>query len=187
VVEGDSGVAELVLQLRPLVAPIPVINRGVGGTTIAQIADRYETDNLYQRHILVVFDLSGGASIAQNLEAYPRIAAAKEGVQRTVFLQPGALGDAGTGVTEYYLGTPERIERDSRWEWVQDTYPDLFLEIMPALWDANDGSANDLTDVANGITPRSLRLPGDGLHLNEEGSAVVAAELVAFLQSKGWI
>lgn len=166
--------------------PDQVAGRGVGGATPEQIADKYDADVIYHRSILVVFDLSGGANLAQNQAAYPRFVSTIEG-DRYLFLQPGALGDAGTGVTEYYLGTEARTERDSFWQWVQDTYPDNFLEIMPALWAANDESPEDLADVSNGITPRSLREAGDGLHLNSAGSAVVAGLVDAFLQSKGWI
>jgi hypothetical protein len=52
-------------------------------------------------------------------------------------------------------------------------YGARYVDILGAMQAANDGSANDLADVAAGLTPRSLRQ--DTLHPNAAGSAVIQA------------
>lgn len=64
-------------------------------------------------------------------------------------------------------------------------YPDNTLDLHQILLDANDGSANDLTDVANGIVPRSLRT--DNIHWNDTCQAVVAQAVADFLFTKEWL
>jgi lysophospholipase L1-like esterase len=46
------------------------------------------------------------------------------------------------------------------------------------------GSLRDAADVALGLTPSSLRV--DGLHLNQAGSALVAAEVRQRISEHGW-
>lgn len=53
-----------------------------------------------------------------------------------------------------------------------DAYGKHFVDLVAALAAGADGSAADATDVAAGITPRSLRI--DALHLNARGNAIVA-------------
>lgn len=53
-------------------------------------------------------------------------------------------------------------------------YGARFVDILTPLQDANDGSPNDLADVAAGIIPRSLRIGGDNLHPNTAGNAIIA-------------
>lgn len=187
VVYGDSGTGGLVPALESLLPGVQIINRGVGGYSIEQIADAYEGEGLWTGYKLVVFDLSND-SLANNQANYSRIADAfSRSDGQFIFVQPCITGDAGTGVTGYYLGTELRTTVDAARAWIGTAYPDAWVEVQDALWDANDGSAGDLEDVANGITPRSLREPGDGLHLNAAGSGVVAAQVVAKMTADGWL
>ena len=64
------------------------------------------------------------------------------------------------------------------------TYGTRFVDLMAALQAANDGSANDLADIAAGYTPRSKR--SDAIHLNDAGYAVVAAAFKAAHDAFGW-
>lgn len=58
-------------------------------------------------------------------------------------------------------------------------YPNLYLrngagqDLNDWLQAHGDGSSGDNADIAAGYTPRSLRLSGDGLHLNAAGDALV--------------
>ena len=52
------------------------------------------------------------------------------------------------------------------------TYGPRFVDVLQALKSANDGSLDDLSDIASGWVPRSLR--SDNVHLNDAGYAVVA-------------
>lgn len=51
-------------------------------------------------------------------------------------------------------------------------YGKHFVDLPAALAAGGDGSAEDVADVAAGITPRSLRI--DALHLNARGNVIVA-------------
>lgn len=53
------------------------------------------------------------------------------------------------------------------------TYGSRFVDTITPLQAANDGSANDLADVAAGYTPRSLRKSGDPLHLEGRGYEIM--------------
>lgn len=64
------------------------------------------------------------------------------------------------------------------------TYGSRFVDVYAALRAANNGSANDLADLAAGYIPRSLR--SDGIHLNDAGYAVVAATFKAANDVMGW-
>jgi lysophospholipase L1-like esterase len=63
-------------------------------------------------------------------------------------------------------------------------YGARYVDLPGALRTANDGSANDLLDIAAGYVPRSLRV--DELHLNDAGYAIVAAAMHAATVSRGW-
>lgn len=64
------------------------------------------------------------------------------------------------------------------------TYGSRFVDLMAILQAANDGSANDLADIAAGYTPRSLR--SDAVHLNDAGYAIVAAAWKNATVAMGW-
>jgi lysophospholipase L1-like esterase len=64
------------------------------------------------------------------------------------------------------------------------TYGTHFLDVIGPLQAANDGSADDLSDVANGWTPRSLRF--DHGHLNDAGYGVVAQLLHGAIVALRW-
>ena len=64
------------------------------------------------------------------------------------------------------------------------TYGPRYVDLLGALQAANDGSANDLSDIAAGWVPRSLR--SDPVHLNDAGYAVVAAQFKAKTLAMGW-
>lgn len=184
---GDSGTGRVVPALQTLLPNEVVENRGVGGTNMEQIATKFRTEQLWRSHVIVCFDLSGD-TVSNNETYYAQlIADMRRPAKRFLFVQPGIAGDEGTGVTDAYIGGPFRATIEAQWQSVEDAAPNNYVPIMQALWDANDGSAGDLADVANGITPRSLREPADSLHPNDAGAAVIAAEIVAALQAKGWV
>ncbi|MGC5796500.1 hypothetical protein [Sphingomonas sp. NFX23] len=69
-------------------------------------------------------------------------------------------------------------------------WPDNVFDPLPALLAAGDGSAGDNADIANRMTPRSLRRNDDGTydygHPNAAGRAVIGAALATFIDQKGW-
>lgn len=189
---GDSFV-QLITQagfyaaFEALVRPMNVTAISEGGANMERILELLETVPQFHDRILVIMDGSGDA-LANNQTYLPQIIATLASHhKRWVYVQPCITGDAETGVTQYYYGEPARANWEAAWGWVQSTYPGNFVPTFDALLAANDGSAGDLEDVSNGITPRSLRQPLDGLHLNAAGYAVTAEQTRAFIESKGWL
>jgi hypothetical protein len=56
---------------------------------------------------------------------------------------------------------------------VREIYGSKFVDILPDLLAASDGSPGDEDDVARGIVPRSLRV--DDVHLTDKGYGIAAA------------
>lgn len=65
------------------------------------------------------------------------------------------------------------------------TYPNNYLDIRQRLVNRyNPGDAQDRRDYANDTAPQSLRSDND--HLNERGYGIVAQEVAAFINARGW-
>ena len=69
-------------------------------------------------------------------------------------------------------------------------WPDNTLDPLPAMQAAyNPGQPQDVTDVANGVTPSSLMkvtdVPADYVHPNAAGRVVIANAVSLFITSKG--
>ncbi|GAB3763454.1 hypothetical protein GCM10028796_16970 [Ramlibacter monticola] len=74
---------------------------------------------------------------------------------------------------------------DSLLALVKEAYPYEYIDLRGLLQRHNDGSGNDLADIAAGLPPRSL-LHTDRYHLNTAGYGVVAAEIKRIFDSKGF-
>jgi hypothetical protein len=84
-----------------------------------------------------------------------------------------------------YSATPGNERGTARYQFqktnvqsIREKYPAHFIETQAYLRSMNDGSAGDRSDVARGWVPRSLRAPGDPIHLNAKGSGYIA-DLIA--------
>lgn len=75
---------------------------------------------------------------------------------------PYAAMEAANAYTEMLY--PHFIARDA-----------MGRTLLERLQDHGDGSANDNADIAAGFVPRSLRLPGDPVHMNVVGDEIIAA------------
>ncbi|MER8503875.1 hypothetical protein [Mesorhizobium sp. M1142] len=60
----------------------------------------------------------------------------------------------------------------------------FYVDLIGPLQAANDGSAQDLTDVANGIVPASLR--SDAIHFNNAGYTIADNTIYAKMVALGW-
>lgn len=77
------------------------------------------------------------------------------------------------------IGSPTRDFIANYNAWLLATYPNNTVDIASILLDYYDpSSAGDVADRANGVTPRSLRLPNDNEHLNAAGNAAWAIEIL---------
>jgi hypothetical protein len=79
------------------------------------------------------------------------------------------------------IGTDNYTNLLAMWASAAAVYGARFIDVQQALMDANDGSAGDLADIANGITPRSLR--NDVYHPNYAGRVVVYSTIDPFLRA----
>lgn len=68
---------------------------------------------------------------------------------------------------------------------VKAKYPTEYVDTLSLLQRNNNGSADDLADVAAGLPPRSL-LFTDRYHLNSTGYGIVAAEIKRIFDAKGF-
>ncbi|WP_458116962.1 hypothetical protein [Arthrobacter sp. D2-10] len=87
--------------------------------------------------------------------------------------------------------TADRVKLDALNALLLRTFPHQFVPVAqylrgPALSDLGlSPTAQDNTDIANGVTPTSLR--SDGLHLNANGNTAAARLIANTLRAKGWI
>lgn len=105
------------------------------------------------------------------------------------FLFMPYLPAAGAGEI---IGTGAYKNRQDLVSAMQARWPDNTLDLLPAMQAAYDsGSSQDVTDVANGVTPSSLMkvtdIPADYIHPNAAGRVVIANAVAAFLTSKGFL
>jgi hypothetical protein len=84
-----------------------------------------------------------------------------------------------------YSGTAAYNEMMLFNNWITSTYPNNYIDIRTYLISMNDGSVQDLIDVAHDIIPASLRV--DTIHLLPVGCNLVAIQIFNFLVAKGWL
>jgi hypothetical protein len=90
------------------------------------------------------------------------------------------------------IGTANRAVIDFTNNAIKARWPNNWVDFNGPLQNGGDGSAGDLADIANGITPRSLRVKDsdntviDFLHPNSAGNTIEANALYAAVQSRGW-
>jgi len=149
---------------------------GIGGSTLAEQKLRFDLTSEYYDDVLVIMD--GGLSDTA-IEAKTAIDAMVASLSHDnwVWVQPSP--------SETIAGSASRIDWDAK---VADIAAHVgsnhYIECLTALKAGNDGSANDLQDVANNIVPRSLR--SDAIHETEEGTAIRTKSIQQFIARKGW-
>ena len=179
---AGSGVGVTVgypIRLRELVAR-SIDNKGAGGETSTQIKDRFVADTTNKDQWTNIFWMGTN-------DAYPadwpttilnNIATCVSGLK-------GAKRYLVLGVTKAESGSPTPAALTALDASLLSIYGDKFVDVRAYLQSKNDGSANDLADIAAGLVPRSLR--SDTIHLNDKGYQHVADLLAATLKAKGWV
>lgn len=167
--------------LAALRVPLGILDFAVGGTTVLQVRATVLGMTAAQMALTqyICFGMPDTADGQDYIDAvddvmefitHDRVILCTPVTGNYAALLPGGAYDAGRLAAEAYILA---------------TYPNNAFDIHQALIDANDGSAGDLADVANDITPRSLRT--DEVHWNDAGHEVVADAVFAFVQAKGWL
>lgn len=156
---------------------------GVGGSSLADQATRYSASSAaVKARTLIIMDGGVNGDATANLAALQTIVSTCTS-GRWVYVQPSP--------EDFIQGGASR----TTWDGIQSTLlawitanggANRYVECLTALKAANDGSAQDLIDVANNIVPTSLRLPGDPIHENNAGSLVRWGQIWNRIKSLGW-
>lgn len=149
---------------------------GVAGTTLAQQKIRFDSTPQFYDDVLIIMDGGLTDTSANAISAIDGMVAHLTH-DNWVWVQPSPAEDIE--------GSPARIA------WNADVAAiaahvgvDHYVECLTALKAGNDGSANDLQDVADNIVPRSLRV--DAIHENYGGAEIRASKVMNFIKSQGW-
>ena len=176
---GDSFVSSLVfeqeLQNSFRARGSEFTSDGVGGSTLAQQKIRFDSTPQYYDDILVIMD-GGFDDTAADAKTAIDAMVANLTHDRWVWVQPSPA--------ENIDGSPERAAWDAD---VADiaAYVGVghYVECLTALQAGNDGSPNDLQDVADNIVPRSLR--SDTIHETDYGLSIRTRVVRDFILARG--
>lgn len=155
---------------------ISVTANGVGGSSLTEQYGRLLIDPSSWGKLLIVMDGQIEVTAEQAIAALQNMAALLCH-DRWLYLQ-------SVMSVPFTIGSPERIAHDANDALIATAIGDHYVETYQALADANDGSPQDLADVAAGIFPTSLRL--DDYHLNDAGKAVYAQCALQRATELGW-
>jgi lysophospholipase L1-like esterase len=156
-----------------------ISNKGVGGETSSQILTRFQADASERTRWINVWQSGENDTLTGGLDTIKAaIASFAGGVQGSGrYLILGATMAAGSGTI-----TAENL--DDLDDYLLATYGSRFVDYRAYLQARNDGSVDDLADVAAGLVPRSLR--SDTVHLNDLGYQYMADVVCAAIRSLGW-
>jgi lysophospholipase L1-like esterase len=148
----------------------PVYNRGASGETSTQIKNRFlEATNDFDMPVIFWvgtndrFTSNASTTVIANLNLMIAQLASS-----TRYIILGPVSNSTETAGSAYNNTVIDINT-----WLSTTYGTHYLDVWQMLKDNNNGSGQDLTDVANNVTPSSLR--DDATHLNQRGYALVAS------------
>lgn len=151
-------------------------NDGVGGSTLAEQAVRFDGTPGRYSSLLVIMDGGLSDTAAEATGAIDSIIAHLTH-DRWVWVQPSPGEDIeGSGARVIWNDRVAEIRAH--------VGAGHYVETLTALQAGSDGSAADRQDVANNIVPRSLRT--DAIHETVEGTTIRTGEVVSFVKGKGW-
>lgn len=151
-------------------------NKGAGGETSTQIRTRFVAETGRRREWINVFWMGTNDNPAVNTwgPTLANIAACVADLDERYLVLGVTVADGG--LDPAYVDDLDAT--------LAGLYGDRFVDIRAYLQSYNDGSGNDLADIAAGLVPRSLR--SDTIHLNGRGNQLVAKCLDAKLAALGW-
>lgn len=150
-------------------------NQGGSGQTSTQIRARFEAASADSKRLTQIFWM-GTNNAADPMTVKADIAACVAGLNghaRYLVIPPHRSAGNALPAAAYAA-----LESD-----LAALYGERYLNLRTALNAYHDGSANDLADIADGLVPRSLRLPSDAIHLNDLGNQRSAEVIYAKLQA----
>ncbi len=162
----------------------PIENKGAGGETSTQITARFVADTTNKDRWTNILWMGTNDALTSGQEA-AWISLILSNIATCVSGLKGAKRHIVIGAVRADGGSVPGSLLDSLDAALLGVYGDKFLNVRVHLQSLNDGSANDLADIALGLVPRSLR--SDIIHLNDKGYQHVADLLAATLEAKGWL
>lgn len=145
-------------------------NRGQGSETITQVKTRMLVDTMWQKYPTTFWPAyDPGTSTATAASEIDAMVAALDGGVNYLILS--YIPDANT-----WLGSADYIALQTKNTYIATNYASHYFDVLAYLLTQGDGGANDNTDIANGVIPRSLR--DDTIHLNLDGYTRVANQII---------
>lgn len=173
-----GGLSNRIRALAAARGHVPWSTSIVGGTNLEQFYTRYLATPDHYGSNLIIGEGGLDTSGVDTLGAVQDIVGLHTG-EDWVIVEPIVS-------SEKTAGSAARIEHDAAFDaivaWAGEG---RIIRTHDSMIAANDGSANDLTDVANDVCPRSLRT--DGIHPNSAGKDVLAGVIYSALLARGWL
>jgi len=159
-----------------------VYNGGVIGETSAQIKSRFLGDAGRRNQVTIIWAGHNDWLKQGTVQNVADMVAALNAAGNTRYLVMGNLPWANS----QYIGGPERAVFEQANAQLAAAHGARFVDLAAYVATLGNGSAGDNADVWAGLIPRSLRWTNDDIHLNDAGSAAVAALLRDGIRSRGW-
>lgn len=179
---GDSLTPAFAANLQLLVGSRPVFNGGVVGETSTQIAARQLADPGHRSAVNVFWYGANNPKHPDQIKAdlAASIAALAPGNNHFLVLSvvnvANPEGEPGGEAYADIVALNQELAR---------IYPDNFFDMRGYLVSQyNPNSGQDMADHQMDLVPSSLRF--DEIHLNNDGSVLVAQKVKALIDARGW-
>ena len=157
---------------------VEVHNAGVGSTTSSEISAALLAYPDKARSFVI---WAGHNNFRQPDQVLADVAAMVAAVGHERYV---VVGMVYADRPDEYVGGVDRATKAGINATLSAAYRGRYVDAPGLLAARNSGDAQDRQDVANGVTPTSLRAPGDGIHINRLGAQIVAAEVADIV--RGW-
>ncbi|RWG39428.1 hypothetical protein [Mesorhizobium sp.] len=189
VANGDSLVNNTFITKLAEFTGLPLVDISLGGTSFAQQVAFLAAKPLLWSGILVMWE--GGINPEPDIPNQV-IAKIQDQVNMlTPFFKRWLILEPSPGIT--YLGSPGRqvgnpAHYDAQVAAIAAAFPNNFVPTLEVLQANNNGSAQDLADVAGDAVPSSLmdNPPTDTIHLNVAGATIGASCGSTAIINRGW-
>jgi hypothetical protein len=179
---GDSLTVPVAPNLQLLMPGRVVFNGGVVGEDSTQIAARQLADDEHKSWINVFWYGGNNEDEPERIKSDIAASVASLAPGNNRFLVLSVVNQSTPLEVRGTLGYATIVQLNSE---LAALYPQNFFDIRAYLVSRFDpGNAQDVLDFQNDVVPSSLRF--DKIHLNNEGSIIVATQVKQFIEAKGW-
>jgi len=185
-IEKPGSISGIPGLLSKSVANAYTFTRTTAGSVVNVTPKTPFTPNIYGGDFDVVLIFIGTNNTSVPYEVIADIEAVvtmlKPIEKRFLILTPTNGGTITPGVAAPQAATVANIEIIENY--CTEKYGDNVLKLREWSWQFSSGSADDISDVANGTVPRSLRI--DTVHYTEAHNTNLAALVTETITRKGW-